>query len=94
TGMFSLLGVLFGQSLAEVLQPLKLSERMQAALLRSEGRSGELLDLVATAERGDVESLHDMLASQAITPEAFSLATVAAHSWALDLLSEAGGGHG
>lgn len=93
-GMFSLLGVLFGQSLAEVLQPLKLSGRMQAALLRSEGRAGELLDLVATAERGDIETLHDMLTSQGIDPEVFSLAARAAHIWALELLCEAGGGHG
>src|SRR5471030_836304 len=42
-GMFSLLGVLFGMPLAEVLQPLMISEAVQQALLSREGELGQLL---------------------------------------------------
>lgn len=92
-GMFSLLGVLFGQSLAEVLQPLKLSAPMQEALLRGAGAAGALLAAVETAERGELEALTAALPALSLDAERFSLAGIAARSWALDLLQEAGGGH-
>ena len=53
TGMFSLLGVLFGMPLAEVLAPLAISDAVRAALLEREGELGALLALVESAERGD-----------------------------------------
>ncbi len=49
-GLFSLLGVLFGQPLPEVLRPLGLADELLAALLRSEGALGALLLRVSQAE--------------------------------------------
>lgn len=49
-GLFSLLGVLFGQPLAEVLRTLALPDALVAALLRGEGELGALLARVEAAE--------------------------------------------
>jgi c-di-GMP-related signal transduction protein len=56
-GMFSLLGVLFGMPLAEVLQPLTISEELSQALLQRAGTLGQLLSLVEAAEHADLMAL-------------------------------------
>ena len=56
-GMFSLLGVLFGMPLAEVLQPLTISEELSQALLQRSGTLGQLLTLVEAAEHADLMAL-------------------------------------
>ena len=81
TGMFSLLGVLFGMPLTEVLAPLAISEAVQDALLRGEGELGALLHLVETAERGDLDSVAAQLAALQIAPAEFNDAAVDAYAW-------------
>ncbi|MRW88024.1 HDOD domain-containing protein [Pseudoduganella sp. FT26W] len=61
-GMFSLLGVLFGMPLEEVLQPLTISESVQQALLAHEGDMGRLLCVVESAEQEDHAALQACLA--------------------------------
>lgn len=62
-GMFSLLGVLFGMPLEEVLKPLTISESVQQALLSHAGEIGQLLCVVESAEREDYAGLDGCLAA-------------------------------
>jgi EAL and modified HD-GYP domain-containing signal transduction protein len=91
TGMFSLLGVLFGMPLAEVLAPLALGEAVHAALLRREGDLGALLMLFETAERGDLDSVAAQLDTLQIPREEFNQAMADAASWMQGAVREAQG---
>ena len=88
TGMFSLLGVMFGMPLADVLQPLRLDEALLAALLRREGELGDLLAAVEAGERGDVPALQARLVAPIAGALDFDLLQFEAHRWMLDLLRE------
>ena len=88
TSMFSLLGVLFGMPLTELLAPLALGEAVHAALLRREGELGALLDLVETAERGELLAVAVQLAALQIPPEDFNLAMVDVALWMQGALRE------
>lgn len=81
TGMFSLLGVLFGMPLTEVLAPLAISEAVQGALLRREGDLGALLQLVETAERGDLDGVAAQLAALQVPVADFNQIAVDACVW-------------
>jgi hypothetical protein len=91
TGMFSLLGVLFGIPLTEVLAPLALGEAVHAALLRREGDLGALLMLFETAERGDLDGVAAQLDALQIAHEEFNHAIVDAASWMQGALRESQG---
>jgi EAL and modified HD-GYP domain-containing signal transduction protein len=80
-GMFSLLGVLFGLSLVEVLRPLTMSESVQQALLAHEGELGELLAIVEAAEGDDRAALAGRLPALQIDPDAFNQIVVDAYLW-------------
>lgn len=81
TGMFSLLGVLFGQPLAEVLQPLTIALAVQQALLQHEGELGALLALLEHSERGDAAALSARLMALGVALPAFNLSVAQAHGW-------------
>jgi hypothetical protein len=94
-GMFSLLGVLFGMPLAELLAPLSISESVQDALLRQQGELGALLKLFETAERGDFDSVGAQLAALQLTAQEFNQAMVAATGWMLAAVGDSqGAAHG
>lgn len=80
-GMFSLLGVLFGLPLAEVLQPLTIAEAVQHALLRHEGEMGELLLLLERAERREFAAVAAQLAQLALPGAEFNQIVADAHLW-------------
>lgn len=84
-GMFSLLGVLFGLPLAEVLKPLPLGEAVHAALLRQEGELGALLKAVQQTEAGDHAALAVSLAALALDAASFNTLQAEALRWMLDL---------
>jgi EAL and modified HD-GYP domain-containing signal transduction protein len=92
TGMFSLLGVLFGLPLPEVLKPLQISEDMVAALLQHEGEIGQLLQLIKLAEQSDSSGVLNLLSGLQITPEQFNLRAIQSHQWMIDVISDAQGG--
>lgn len=89
-GMFSLLGVMFGMPLAEVLAPLKLDPELVAALLRREGELGGYLAIVEAAEQGDAAALQAAMQSvpAALLPATldFDLLRLDACRWMLSLL--------
>ncbi len=88
TGMFSLLGVLFGMSVAEVLAPLSISEAVQEALLGHKGELGALLQLVEDAESGDIEAVAAQIDILHIPTADFNAAALDAHRWMLGALRE------
>jgi EAL and modified HD-GYP domain-containing signal transduction protein len=95
TGMFSLLGVLFGLPLASVLAPLSISDAVQGALLHRDGELGALLDLVELAEQGEPDALAPSIAALQIAPADFNVAIIEANRWMLGALRDSGvGGHG
>jgi EAL and modified HD-GYP domain-containing signal transduction protein len=91
TGMFSLLGVLFGMPLADVLAPLALGKAVQAALLRREGELGALLTLFESADRGDLDAVGAQLDALQIPREEFNQAMVDAACWMQGALRESQG---
>ncbi|MYN15591.1 HDOD domain-containing protein [Rugamonas sp. FT107W] len=80
-GMFSLLGVLFGMPLAEVLKPLTISEAVQQALLAREGELGQLLDVVEAAEHDDLAALTRGLQALQIDGASFNQIQTEAYLW-------------
>lgn len=93
-GMFSLLGVLFGMPLAEVLAPLTISDAAQQALLDKQGELGELLALVEAAERGDFAAVAGRLEALQLDGAEFNRVVADAHLWMLSVATDKGGsGH-
>lgn len=88
TGMFSLLGVLFGMELTQVLAPLAIGTAVQDALLKHAGELGELLRLIETAESGDLGGAAAQLQAMQLAPAQFNAALVEACSWMLGALRE------
>lgn len=88
TGMFSLLGVLFGMPLAEVLAPLAISDAVRAALLERGGELGALLALVESAERGDFADVSGKLAGLQLGAADFNEAVLEAAGWMLEVVQE------
>ena len=91
-GMFSLLGVLFGQPLTEVLKPLQVSDVLVAALLNSEGNIGRLLRVVDATEKGDAQDLARLLAEMPLAASEFNSLNLEAHRWMLGVIRENQGG--
>lgn len=85
TGMFSLLGVLFGSPLQPLLQPLQLSEDMTAALQQGSGELGTLLHAWQAAESADAPGLQTALGKLGIAPQEYNRLLVQASHWMLGL---------
>jgi EAL and modified HD-GYP domain-containing signal transduction protein len=88
TGMFSLLDVLLGMPMAEVLGQLNLADDLTAALLGREGRLGRLLDVITAAERSPAE-LGPALASAGIDSAAWAETLSQSCRWAIQVSREA-----
>lgn len=85
-GMFSLLGVLFGMPLPELLKPLSLSEEVHAALLDRSGELGAMLALCEAAEHSDFDSARARLDLLQVTVDEFNEASAVASLWMLSAL--------
>ncbi|MBZ2208230.1 EAL and HDOD domain-containing protein [Massilia soli] len=92
TGMFSLLGVLFGMPLCDALAPLAISNGVRAALLDRAGDLGALLALVESAERGDFADVAAKLAAFQLSAADFNDAVLEAAGWMLEVVKENKGG--
>jgi len=93
-GMFSLLGILFGMPLAEVLKPLKVSTTLLDAVLEHEGDLGQLLRLVDCIERKETSIAAALLAQWQVPANEFNRLLIEAHGWMLDVIRESrGAGH-
>jgi hypothetical protein len=86
TGMFSLLGVLFGMPLTEVLAPLSMSDMVHDALLDYEGELGQMLRLCEAFEDGNFASVSLHLEALQISADKFNQAAIEANRWMLGAL--------
>lgn len=86
-GMFSLLGVLFGLPLAEVLKPLTISAAVQQALLERSGELGQLLSVVESAEQDDHAALSACLQAVQLDTAIFSRIVTDAYLWMQDVVA-------
>ena len=93
TGMFSLLGCLFGMPLTDVLKPLKLPPALGDALLRREGEIGLLLGIVEQSERADEDGLRDKLAQLGLAYADFNPLQLEAYEWMFGVIHEQDAGH-
>ncbi len=90
-GMFSMLGILFGTALPELIKPLQLSEVLVAAVIEHQGPIGHLLQLQKCADRCDATAAAALLAGLNLMPEQFAAASVAACQWMLGITRETKG---
>ena len=94
TGMFSLLGALFGSPLADVLAPLAIGDAVRQALLARDGEPGglgelgELLALVEAAERGAFAAVAAALDRAQLPADEFNAIVVDANLWMLSVTHE------
>lgn len=80
-GMFSLLDLLFGSSLWDILKPLNLPETIVDALIDRTGDLGSLLSVVELADRAGNHQLSASLAAQSIDAGTYYENLVYAYSW-------------
>jgi EAL and modified HD-GYP domain-containing signal transduction protein len=90
-GMFSLLGILFGSPIEDVLKPLMIGEAMRDAVLSREGDLGHLLCLIESAEQDRFDMVGDALDGLEMAPAEFNLAVVQANSWMLAVVHDSQG---
>lgn len=87
-GLFSLLGVLFGAPLADLLQPLAVSDTVARALLRGEGELGALASLVIAAEAGQFDVVAQHLQQLQLPADQFNRIVLESNLWMLDVIGE------
>lgn len=80
-GMFSLLHVLFGQPLSEVLQPLNLMDDVLGALLHRSGHLGAMLSLVESADTDKSAVSLQKLLDTGLDIEAYYRCVTKAYEW-------------
>lgn len=82
-GILSLVDSLIGRPLADIVGELGLSERLTAALLRREGETGVLLQLVESVEHPDLGRTLSLLAQcGGLSLSDLTMAEIEAMSWA------------
>jgi c-di-GMP phosphodiesterase len=89
TGMFSLLDVLMGNTLANIIGPLNLADDVIQALVERSGPLGPLLSAVEAGEQRSDASLSASLASIEVDHTAWATALVRSYRWAIQVSLEA-----
>lgn len=89
TGMFSLLGALFGMPLAEVVKPLNLADDVAAALTGRAGMLGVLLRAVEAAETSSRDDLAALLGEAGLSHGDWARCLISACEWAIQISREA-----
>ncbi|WP_443113759.1 EAL and HDOD domain-containing protein [Herbaspirillum seropedicae] len=89
TGMFSLLDILLGMPLNDIIEPLKLPVDIVHALVRRSGRLGKLLDVVERSEDGRIPLRHSDLDAAGLDAEVYCRCLIQAFNWATRVSTEA-----
>lgn len=90
-GMFSLLGVLFGMPLPDLLAPLNIGDAAQQALLHKAGDLGDLLAMVEAAEHCDMVAVAKGLEALQLPVLDFNALVAEANLWMLSVTGDVGG---
>lgn len=86
TGIMSLIDVLLHQPIADILAPLPIGDDVKAAILRHEGRLGQLLTLVERLDQNDQPAIEALLVEfPALGLDALNSAQAQAIQWANSL---------
>lgn len=93
TGMFSMLGVLFGQPTAEVIAPLALAPPMRSALTTGTGELGHLLQTWEAMEEANFSGLTQKLEKLALDTTTFNNLLAEACQWVGRTLTATGRVH-
>ncbi len=88
TGILSLLDILLGISMTEILAQLSLNEEVKAALLDNSGRLGQLLILSKALEMANFDAAREMLSQEGIPLSTLTEAQLEAFRWVDDLNRE------
>ncbi len=88
-GMFSLLGALFGQPLAQALAPLSLPAELRGALLDGHGELGALLRAWCASEQADGAALAQALAELGLSVSDHNRTLPQACAWMWQMTAEA-----
>jgi len=81
-GMFSMLDVLIGRPLADILEEMNLSKDVKAALLGEENAYRDLYNVVVNYENGDWDTCFQAASKLNIDPESIPQSYVKAVEWA------------
>ena len=84
-GMFSMLGVLFGQPLPDMLRTLQVSDALHAALLDRSGELGGWLAAWEAIEQGEAATVLGHLQPMGLSPAQYHSALLDACLWTLQL---------
>lgn len=84
-GMFSLLDVLFGKPIADIVLPLKMGDEINQALLHRSGVLGRLLSLADSAEHHDLQAVASSLADLQLDSATWSECQLTALQWMLSI---------
>jgi c-di-GMP phosphodiesterase len=87
-GMFSLLDVLFGSSLAEILQPLVLPSEVRAALLSKQGVLGAQLQLASVCDLANSVLTQSSLEEIGLDATTYYECMAQAYAWVVQVCSE------
>jgi len=87
-GMFSLLGILFGMPLVDILNPLKLNDSLRNAVLHREGELGQLLNAVEKIEQADTAGLTGLLDGMNLSATEHNQLTLESHQWMLGVIHD------
>lgn len=88
-GMLSLLDVLFGAPMADIIEPLHLTDDVVQALTAGAGQLGKLQAIVLAGEAGPTAALDAALARAGIARADWAQALVGAAGWAVQIAGEA-----
>lgn len=81
TGIISLLDALYETSMDQIVTNFNLSEELASALLRHEGRLGQLLFLAKKLEHSDFSEVQELLDNLSISQEQLLQAQLEAFNW-------------
>lgn len=92
-GMFSMLDVLLGQPLPEILRPLRLSDTLRLGLLEGQGQIGVLLQLWLAIEQRQTAAAAQRLAALGLDADQANTLLAQACQWTFEV-NGAANGHG
>ncbi len=87
TGILSLLDILIGMPMEQLLEQINLDDEVKAALIKREGNLGKLLKLVESWEATNFDQVENLLDDFSLTEGEFMEAQLKSMSWVNSILA-------